>query len=217
MATASDQPDTTRLRQIARDVRACPELLKWPAYVGTAAGKLMVEVIDMGALAGDDHTKLRLGIALAKDRFVPSLRWTVNQAVWAAVASIFDSDDLSACGPVADLLEQEADRIDGEATAEQVADTSYQPAKQIQERYKFGNMAALRKFLDEHPEIRTHRPKTKAGKEDHHRQRVHIGDMEEAWRKHTLADPLDLPAETVDQAVSEIQRRKAEVDARRQE
>ena len=95
-------------------------------------------------------------------------------------------------------------------------DTAFRPAKEIRERFDFQDQFELRRFLTTHPTIRTKLAKTKDGKDIPNRPLIHIGDVEAAKRSEPrITDPLDLPAEKVDRAVEEVQRRKAEVDAQR--
>jgi hypothetical protein len=142
----------------------------------------------------------------------------------AEAQDVVDQVDSWARGQIVQSKVAKPPEVKGKPEAEsarQPIDTSFHPAKKIIERYKLGSMAALRKFLKEHPKIRTDRPKTKAGKSNPQRLLVHIGDMEEAQRNIEAArrkdsaavDLLDQPAKAVDQAVATIQKRKRLLDA----
>jgi hypothetical protein len=113
-------------------------------------------------------------------------------------------------------LQQPQAGQDGAANALDQDDTAFRPAKEIRERFDFQDQFELRRFLKAHPTIRTRLAKTKAGRDIPNRPLIHIGDVEAAKRSEPgITDPLDLPADKVDRAVAEVQRRKAEVDAQR--
>ncbi len=197
----ADKPN----RRVERFILCCSRLAAIAELHKLDAAPLLTFIREMGDawLGGRIPSKSDSHLAEAQDVVEQVDSWARGQIVQSKVAK--------------------PPEVNGKPEAEsarQPVDTSYHPAKQIQERYKIGSMAALRKFLDENPEIRTYRPKTKAGKEDPHRLLVHIGDMEGAQRKgSTAVDPLNLPATVVDnllKATKEVEQRKAEVDAGRQ-
>lgn len=78
--------------------------------------------------------------------------------------------------------------------------TAYRPAKEFMN----GNYKAISKVLVEYPWIRRHKPSKQ-------RLLIHAGDWQEyVNKKQSAGDPLDQPAEVVDAAVAEVERRKAE-------
>jgi len=94
-------------------------------------------------------------------------------------------------------------------------DSSFRPAKEIRERFpELCKHHDLMKFVEDHG-VRWRRPvSAKTGQPHPRRVEIHIGELSEAIEKEQKTDPLDLPAEQVDAAVAEAERRKAEVRRR---
>lgn len=128
-----------------------------------------------------------------------------------------DSPEQIVFSDIAEALWAEADVVVARIQQRTGAgnDKSYRAAKEVCALFGF-DPKSLRKFLDAHPEVSTRRPKTRDGRDNPQRLEVHIGELAEAKARDAAGiDPLDLPAETVDLAVAEVQRRKAEIDTRR--
>lgn len=95
--------------------------------------------------------------------------------------------------------------------------SAYRPKKECLGD-KHPNFKTVDKALMENEWIRTRRPvSSKSGKPIRNRLEVHVGD----WHKYLASlagktpDPLDMPAEIVDEKVREIEARKAQERARR--
>jgi hypothetical protein len=100
----------------------------------------------------------------------------------------------------------------------QIDDDAYRPANKLLKPDGWPkNFKELNAALKAHPEIRTRRPLSTTGKPLPNRLDVHLLDWAkyEDQREATTPDPLDLPPETVDRAVQDVARRKAEIDGRR--
>jgi hypothetical protein len=79
----------------------------------------------------------------------------------------------------------------------------YRPAKQFLEDKRFSTYRQLRRFLDLHPTIRRMKPSPQ-------RLTIHLGDWLAFFDQVPhQADPLDLPAEVVEDAVERVMRQKA--------
>jgi hypothetical protein len=88
--------------------------------------------------------------------------------------------------------------------------TAYRPMKEFLDPERFPDYGSIRRALTAHPWIRTRRPSPKA-----RRRFIHAGDWQSMLNQQTATDPLDVPAETVDAAVKEVERREAEARAAR--
>jgi len=97
-------------------------------------------------------------------------------------------------------------------------DASFRPAKEIRDLHpeRFPTEKHLRKFLGDHPDIPTRRPRTKAGKPNPHRLDVHAGAVLAALEAEKAAqgsiDPENLPAEKVDALMDEVRERETRKD-----
>jgi hypothetical protein len=94
--------------------------------------------------------------------------------------------------------------------------TAYRPAKDFIDG-RHPNFTAIEKALKRNLWIKRARPLSKSGKSVPNRLRIHAGDWKEYQSRlaQTSADSLDLPAETVLEAVNEVERRKAQERARK--
>jgi hypothetical protein len=95
--------------------------------------------------------------------------------------------------------------MDGAASAAAGDDpTAYRPAKEFLDQKRYPSYQAIRKALQAAPWIRTQKPSSQ-------RLNIHASDWQRMLNQPVVADPLDLPAETVDAAVKAVEQRKAEV------
>jgi len=125
-----------RLRQIAEEIRGLPKAFETFSNheyeVAVAAGGLISEAIDLGAFTGPRYIKLRLLIQRQKER--SSQDWDRQFGAWLEAITCLvggtgtgcrDEWEL-ACGPIADAVEAEADRVDGPPDK-----TAFRPASEL--------------------------------------------------------------------------------------
>jgi hypothetical protein len=90
-----------------------------------------------------------------------------------------------------------------------VDNSAFRPAKELLSP-EFPTYKAQHRALEKNPQIRWQRPTSKKGKPIANRLEIHAGDWNEFLNQRAQANPnpLDLPAEVVDAAVQEVERRK---------
>jgi len=113
----SQQPLARQLRQIAGDIRALPEALKFsPGDVSRQAARLLDAAMAIGAFSGPEYARLRILTRRAKDS---GPRW--ESAFWMEATACLTPElhhlgpvgrCAPACEPIADLLDQEAIKLE---------------------------------------------------------------------------------------------------------
>jgi hypothetical protein len=155
-------------------------------------------------IANDDNPRVRVQESVA---FVWRNDWDAPDRGHELEASPFcrwlDQNLYGASAAALDLLLIDPTQTDEPAGGGVDDATAYRPAKEFLVA-PFSDYKAIRKALEKNPRIRTRRPTTR-------RLLIHAGDWHEMRNHCTEMDPLDMPAEAVDKAVREVERRKAEV------